>query len=383
MINEAKSGFSGVLDYLPIILILGIILGYGGYLTLFGALIITFIFLFSKIKYPIILGATITNIVTVAFINVTLGGKIETLVSLLFLSSLITILLSNTNIHKRTILSVPKAVSSGFITGCITSAIILIFPTLFNLKAYGATFLINFNSLLYQPINEQALCCSLVVLTIYYYLSKLKSKWLPKGFISVVTGSFINFIYHMDLTTIDIGIKNLNKVATGNFANIAHLLLFSFLIALVMIVQSLSTMKALKIKGFEKRILFLQGVSNFISSFLGAYSGSVAYIPTKENKINKLKTKIPTIIEFLVLLLFVIFFKEISSLIPVCCCSMLLIIKGYEILKQNIQAISYKNIQNKTIFYGCFLTSIYNINLAIVLSIIITLIINTKESRQK
>lgn len=378
---EIRSSLNGVLDYIPIICILGIIIGFGSYTTLLGALIISIVFLLGKVKTPFIYAIPITLAIAISGANVVLGGKFETLLSLIFISSIITILISLTNICKKTILTVPKSVSNGFITGAIAATIIIITPTIFALKPYSATFLIDFSNMFQVNLNENAICCSFIVLVCYYYLSKLKYKFLPCAFLSTVAGCLINYFYNMNLPAINLGISQLKQVASADFNNIFHLILFGFLISLVLISQTLSSLKTLKIKGIEKKVLFLQGISNLIGSFLGAISGSIAPIPSKKIKSNK-KTYLTNIVEIIILLAFVLFFQKIGNFIPICCCSTILIIKAFEVIYQNFRSLKYKNLHSKTIFYVCFLTSIYNINLAIVLCIILTLIINTKESKQ-
>lgn len=364
MQNKLKTGLKGVSDYIPILLLLGILTGFGAHTTLFGALIITFCFLIFKKDASFLFGASIVYAVTVAGANVSLGGKSETLYAVLFLSSLITIALSFLNIYKKTILTIPKAVSSGVISGCALGAAILSLPLILGHKTFTSTFLM-FNSTgnFFSNINEFSLVIFAVILGSFYYFSKIKS--LPAYFLSWFTGIIVSIIYKMDLSSIKLGLENFKIPVNADFANIAHVLLFALLISIVCIAQILSSARKLK----PKKILLLTGVSGAISSMAGAISGGV--VPCK------IKSRYLTLVEFILLLIFVIFYNKISSFIPMVSVASIAFIKCLGLIKHYIQSQKNKNIQSKIIFCICFLSSFYNIIFGVILAIILTLITKT------
>ncbi|MDO5437910.1 MAG: hypothetical protein Q4F80_06920, partial [bacterium] len=125
MAKEIKGGLKGVLECIPIILTLGILTGFGAYTTLFGALIISFVFLIFNLRLPFVYSITIPIAAAIGGMNVFLGGKSETLFSMLFISSIFMILFSLTGICKKTVLNVPRSVSAGFITGTAACGFLL------------------------------------------------------------------------------------------------------------------------------------------------------------------------------------------------------------------------------------------------------------------
>lgn len=376
MAKEIKGGLKGVLECIPIILTLGILTGFGAYTTLFGALIISFVFLIFNLRLPFVYSITIPIAAAIGSMNVFLGGKSETLFSMLFISSIFMILFSLTGICKKTVLNVPRSVSAGFITGTAACGFLLALPLIFGQKTFSSVSLM-FNSKegLFSTVNEFSFITALSVAAIYHYLLKLKIKSLPCAFIAILAGALINFIFKMNLASIKCGFENFQTVANADFGNFTHLLLFGFLLSLVFTVQTLSNLKFLKKKTNEKKVLIISGISNLISSMTGTIAGTVSH-PVKSD------FSLP-LIETVLLSVFVIFFEKISAFIPISAVSAILALNCYETIKYNFQSQKIKNNQAKIIFISCFLTCLYNIVLGIILSVILTLIIRTKKNDKK
>lgn len=366
MQNELRGSLKGVLNYIPILLLLGILTGFGAHTTLFGAFAISFCFLIFKRNLSFLFGASIVYAITVAGANVSLGGRSETLYAVLFLSSLITIAFSFLNVYKKTILTIPKAVSSGIMSGCALGVWVLSLPLILGHKTFTSIFLM-FNSTgnFFSNINESSLIIFAVILGSFYYFSKIKS--LPAYFLSWLTGIIVSIIYKMDLNSIYLGLENFKIPVNADFANMAHILLFALVISIVCISQILSSARKLK----PKKIILLTGISGAISSIGGAISGGI--VPCKN------KSRYMVLAEFILLLIFVIFYNKISSFIPMVSVASVAFIKCLGLIKHYIQSQKNKNIQSKIIFCVCFLSSFYNIIFGVILAIILTLITKTPK----
>ena len=176
-----------------------------------------------------------------------MGGKSETLFALLFVSSLLTILISLLNVHKKTLLTIPKPVISGFMTGCFVSALMLSIPLMFGQKTFSSLpLMLNSKVSLFSNVNEISIVFSCLTFAIYYYFSKSKIKILPSAFLAVIFTGFINYFYGFNLENIYIGIKAFTPVATADFGHFIRLLFSGILLSLVIVVETLLNLKISK-----------------------------------------------------------------------------------------------------------------------------------------
>ena len=91
------------------------------------------------------------------------------------------------------------------------------------------------------------------------------------------------------------------------------------------------------------------------------------------------KNRFLTVVEAVVLLLFVIFFEKISTFIPIASISAILFITSYEAIKNAILAQRIKNVQSKIIFSICLICSLCNIILGFMIAIVFALVTKTKK----
>ena len=376
--NLTLGSLKEVLDYLPIILVLGIIAGFGSFTTLIGAFILSLVFLIFGKKYSFIFAPTVAFVLSAASINVSLGGKSETLFALLFVSSLLTILISLLNVHKKTLLTIPKPVISGFMAGCFVSALMLSIPLMFGQKTFSSLpLMLNSKVSLFSNVNEISIVFSCLTFAIYYYFSKSKIKILPSAFLAVIFAGFINYFHGFNLENIYIGIKAFTPVATADFGHFIRLLFSGILLSLVIVVETLLNLKiSKKMNGMTKspkKPLFLLGLANALASITGSVGGTLAI--RNENG----KKKLLTLIEAVVLFFFIMFFEKISSFIPICAIGSILFIKSYEIIKNYILAQKIKIFSSKIIFAICLFATFYNVIFGLMVSIVFALIVKTRK----
>lgn len=384
MINDIKGSLKGVLDNLPYIMALGIIMGTGAYATVFGALIISAANLFTRNKKTLIYSATAVLCAVLSAIVVIFKGNLEHLWAVLFIAGIITGVIG-CFIPKKTILSIPKSISSGFMTGCLICILILCFPLIMGQSTY-ATFPLMVISK-YNPfsyVNENALICSITVFVVYHYLTKTNMKFIPKSIISVIIPSIINLLFNMNLILSTDRIEFFTPVAKGDFGKTVYVILFGLLVSTVMVVQTLSNLKALGIRNkMKKPVLLIEGISNTLGAMTGTIAGVVSYAPSKEAVQNKSKNNISEFIIVFILLICSIFFKNTIGLIPVCAVSAILFIKLYETIKYNLHSQKIKNINSKIIFWICLISTVINIIFGLAVSIVLTFIITVKNKKPK
>ena len=379
--NVLKTDFKDVLNYIPHLFILGLLAGFGSYTALTGAFIITLVFLFFGRKYSFIYGSTVVFVLSAASLNVSLGGRSETLFALLFISSLITILFSFLNVCKKTVLSIPKPVSNGFITGCFLSAFFLCIPLILGEKTFCSFHLmLNTKSGIFNSINENAFIIALLTVVIYNYLLKLKIKYLPSSFTACILAGIASFLYNFNLDCINLGYTGFTPVTSADFGHFVRLFASGILLSIVMTSETLLNLKALKKTKNEnkvpKKILFLTGISNLVSSI----TGSIAGVMTGGNKTTKTKT----LVEAFVLFIFIIFFNEISPFITAASIASILAFDLWKAVKNKLLAQKNKTFCAKAIFLFCLLITLYNIILGIMFSIVFTLIMaRTKQKTEK
>lgn len=376
--NSILESLKEVLDYLPIIFVLGIITGFGPYTTIVGGFIISFVFFVFGKKYSFIFAPTIVYATVLASLNVSLGGRSETLFALLFVSSLITILISILKIHRKTVLTVPKPVIQGFMTGCFLSAFILSLPLIFGQKTFSTLgLMLSSKGHFFAQINEISLVFACLTFAIYYYLKKFKIKFISPAFMAVIIAGVINYFYNFNLENIYIGIKNFTPVATADFGHFIRLLISGLILSLIMTTETLLNLRASKKTNNEikspKMPVFLVGLANLFASVTGSIAGVLA------KKSENGKNRFLTVVEAVVLLLFVIFFEKISTFIPIASISAILFITSYEAIKNAILAQRIKNVQSKIIFSICLICSLCNIILGFMIAIVFALVMKTKK----
>ena len=194
---------------------------------------------------------------------------------------------------------------------------------------------------------------------------------------AVIIAGVINYFYNFNLENIYIGIKNFTPVATADFGHFIRLLISGLILSLIMTTETLLNLRASKKTNNEikspKMPVFLVGLANLFASVTGSIAGVLA------KKSENGKNRFLTVVEAVVLLLFVIFFEKISTFIPIASISAILFIISYEAIKNAILAQRIKNVQSKIIFSICLICSLCNIILGFMIAIVFALVMKTKK----
>ncbi len=365
-----------VFEYIPVLFILGILTGFGSFTAIFGAFIMSFVFIIFKRDFSFIAGVSVLFAVALAFFNVSSGGRSETLFALLFVTSLITILFSFLNEDNKLFSDIPKPVSSGFITGAFACAFVLVFPLICGVKTFGSTpLMFNSKHSIFVSINQNALICALCAAVIYHYLKKFKIKFLPPSFIAVLSGGVINYIYKFGLGCVNIGINSFSPVVTANFGHFMRLLFFGFILAALISSETFLNLKAAKKADYTfKKTLLFTGISNMISSVTGSISGTIA--GARKNR------KYTAVFEAAILFIFVLFFDKIGSFIPISAAASVFAIKMYETIKNRICAQKVKTFSSKIIYIFCAFAAFFNITAGFIFSFTFYLIFKILKKHQ-
>lgn len=376
MITDIKSGLKNVLEYILITASLGIITGFGTYTTLFGALILTFVFLVFYKNVPLIFSVTITAAASMAFFNVALGGRSSTLFAMLFISSLI--LAGSAFIKKENLkyLKPPKPISEGFFTACAIICFLLSFPLFLGHKTFSSINLM-FGSIysVFQNCNEFAIAITLLVFACYHYLSNSKIKHMPAMFLSVTAAGIINGMYGAPLDSAASGFQNLRFVVAADFGHFFLLLFCSLLLACIIFVQTNICSDLVGIKS-NKRMLFLTGVTGVFGSMSGFVTGSVACAPTKRVTNDGGKSKTVSFVEFAILIIIILFFAKIAPNIPTCALGAALAHECFLIIKKSFIAQKPKLLLVKIVYAVSLILTLINLISGVLFAIGVTIFTN-------
>ena len=361
MKEDFKGAFKGALEYIPVLLALGIITGCGFQTTLFGAIVISLVFCFVNIKLPYIFAPSILFVLFLSGANACLGGSYEGLFSLLFFTSIFTIIIS-LFIKRKTVYKIPNSIYKGFLSGIISSGFILSLSLIFGHKMFSSIAAIQYSSTgFFEFVNLNSIVAAVTTLVLYYYLKKIKEGYFPSSFIAVVGATFISCFYKLDLPSINTGLRILKPISNENIFDGIYLILLSIICAYILSYQLLLTIKASRKNSSVKKILLFSGLSNLLSSLFGFISGSISPSATKDGHFAGSKTNYCNLFSTALFLIFGFLCVRFADYIPMSAVSAILFIKCYEILKNLILSEKKKSVKSKIIYVLSFLTCLYNI----------------------
>jgi len=375
------SSFKEICEYLPALFILGIITGFGSYVTLTGALIVSVLFFLLGRKYNFVFGVTIVYALAAAFFNSYLGGRYSTLLALLFLSSLFLIIFSFFNISKKMGRIIPLYVSNGFITGALFSCAVLCLPLMTGEKTFSSIpLMLSSRAGFFVDVNENAVVISVLTMVIYHYLSKLKLKCLPCACLAVFCAGVINLLYGFNLDNISLGFHGFLNDSGADFGNFFELLFFAFVLALLSGAEIFVNLRGSKKLQNEskspKKLFLLSGFSSIMAAFAGSVGGAIV-------KPNSNGSKNLTLVEAVVLLIFTIFFNEIAPFVLIPSVAAILTVNLCKIAKNKILAQKIKTRYPKVIFYLCLFSTLYNIVFGVMVAAVFSLLIKTPNKSKK
>ena len=361
MKEDFKGAFKGVLEYIPVLLALGIITGCGIQTTLFGAIVISLVFCFVNIKVPYIFAPSILFVIFLSGANSYLGGSYEVFFSLLFFTSIFIIIIS-LFIKRSNVYKIPKSIYKGFLSGIFSIGLILSLSLIFGHKMFSSIALIQYSRTgFFDVVNINSIVMAVLTLVLYYYLKKIKEHYFPPSFTAIVAVSFISFFYKLDIPSINTGLKILKPISNENIFDGIYLILLSIICAYILSYQTLFTIKTSGKNSSIKKILLFSGLSNLLSSLFGFISGSISPNATKDAYFAGSKTNWCGSFSTVLFLISGLLCIHFSNFIPISAVSAILFIKCYEILKNLILSQSKKSAKAKIFFVLSFITCLYNI----------------------
>ncbi len=325
-----KKDYGFLFDLIPIVAGMGILVGFGGYLTLFGFFISSVLSLIFKSKNLFII--SIPSCIFLGCANYFLGGKVDSLLSLLFLSGIFFML------YPILKLKADERLKKVYFNSLFVTAILFAIPVLLGLKTVSS-FNLFFDYDFFQPVSQNEIILSLLFFAFYYFFANKK---VPKIFFSLVCTCFVNFIFGLSYISLAYGINSVKFPASADFAHIFKLLCLSFLFVFV-------TNEFIPKRIINKKNLLLTGCSLILSSITGVISGSVSRFFIKSNGVKLL---------YAIFLFFVLFeYGNVAKFIPLSVVMSTLLLYLTQYLIKNIK-MSFKTRFEKVIFVGYFLLSI-------------------------
>jgi len=216
---------------------------------------------------------------------------------------------------------------------------------------------------------------------LYHYLRDSKIKNYPIGFITITIASIVNIIYGSPLESAASGFQNFKPVINADFGSFFVTLFCAILLASIIFTQTNICTDLFRIKS-NKRMLFLTGVTGAFGSISGFITGLAAPYPTKKAAGLKGKTKIVTMVEFLLLLFMTLFFAKIAPNIPSCTLGVILAIKSVRIIKKYFTLQKPKFLLIKGIYGICFILTVYNLTIGLLFCITLTLFLNSLHHKK-
>ncbi len=374
MFNDLKSAFKETFDYIPMIMFIGLISGIGSYNALVGTFIISLIFCLFKVRLPLICAPTIPFALALTCGNTVLGGKNETLCTILFAAGIFSLLFIFLKNCKNLMLNIPKCVSSGFLSSIFIQGAVLSLSLILGNKILSSVlFIPHIKGDFFAQCFEGGIVLAILYGVIYYYLRKIHIP-LPFIFFSAVIAGFINYFYKLDPNMANYGLSSFKFILDWNLLQDFQIIFISFFLSILLVVATLNSTKN---KSKENKNILLVGFSNIISSLFGTIAGTIQSIKTSPDKKDN---KYVILFNTLFILLLVLNFNNIIRFIPLSLIGAVCFLECLRFLKVHFFIFKKQNLKSKIIFVSCFLSCLYNVILGIAVGFIFTLWTRTKEN---
>ena len=378
---------AGIIAF-PQALAFGVASGFGAIAGLWGAIILSLTTGFLGENLPLVSGPTAPVAIVLASAYTFISGDISKLILILVMASMLQIIISLTSIPNL-IKYVPYPVISGFLSGIGAIIIILQFPVLIGTIAKSSTLetLLHAGQILSNfDINSTIL--GLSTLFILFFTPKFISKIIPTQLFALIIMTAITYYFNIDVEKISAINATLPQLYLPKLN--LEVLYSTFPIALTLAFvasnESLLTGVILdsltKKKHNSKKLIFMQGLGNFICAITGSMLGSAATMRSVAAVKNGAITKLTTILSALFLAL--VFFKcnWFISQIPICVLAAILIKIGLDII--DFKVFRILNFAPKddlaVLFAVLFLTIFYNLIFAIAVGIVLSSLLYAKRT---
>lgn len=287
-------------------------------------------FLFGSSRHLVIGPTTILSLIvsglTKSFIDE--DEKVKSALLLSFVSGVILIILRFLRAGFLTcLLSFP--VSTGFISGAAILITFSQFKHMFGMKTLeSSSSLIEFIKALIKyrgGVNPWSILMFVVALAFIMTLKKIKyTKFIPGPLLSLIISSLLCYGFKLDsIANIDIIKtipKGLPKPILPFSANFLHVLPYSIIVSLIIIIEAISIAKPIsskvgyKINGNQE--LFSLGLANMIGSFFHAYPSTGSLTRTAVNVSVGAKSLISGLISSIIVLFTLLFLTDLLYYIP-------------------------------------------------------------------
>ena len=378
---------AGIIAF-PQALAFGVASGFGAIAGLWGAIILSLTTGFLGENLPLVSGPTAPVAIVLASAYTFISGDISKLILILVMASMLQIIISLTSIPNL-IKYVPYPVISGFLSGIGAIIIILQFPVLIGTIAKSSTLetLLHAGQILSNfDINSTIL--GLSTLFILFFTPKFISKIIPTQLFALIIMTAITYYFNINVEKISAITATLPQLYLPKLH--LEVLYSTFPIALTLAFvasnESLLTGVILdsltKKKHNSKKLIFMQGLGNFICAITGSMLGSAATMRSVAAVKNGAITKLTTILSALFLAL--VFFKcnWFISQIPICVLAAILIKIGLDII--DFKVFKILNFAPKddlaVLFAVLFLTIFYNLIFAIAVGIVLSSLLYAKRT---
>ena len=378
---------AGIIAF-PQALAFGVASGFGAIAGLWGAIILSLTTGFLGENLPLVSGPTAPVAIVLASAYTFISGDISKLILILVMASMLQIIISLTSIPNL-IKYVPYPVISGCLSGIGAIIIILQFPVLIGTIAKSSTLetLLHAGQILSNfDINSTIL--GLSTLFILFFTPKFISKIIPTQLFALIIMTAITYYFNIDVEKISAINATLPQLYLPKLN--LEVLYSTFPIALTLAFvasnESLLTGVILdsltKKKHNSKKLIFMQGLGNFICAITGSMLGSAATMRSVAAVKNGAITKLTTILSALFLAL--VFFKcnWFISQIPICVLAAILIKIGLDII--DFKVFRILNFAPKddlaVLFAVLFLTIFYNLIFAIAVGIVLSSLLYAKRT---
>ncbi len=218
------------------------------------------------------------------------------------------------------------------------------------------------------------------IIFIFLFPKKFK-KFIPAQIIVFILAILINSFLNADVERISELPRVLDfSLAVPNFENVAHLILPSFNIALILMIKSVSSVLSVgnqtKTPSNVNRELFALGVGNIIMSFFSCIPAGASFSPIQVAIITGAKTRLAAVFHSVSLVIILLAFAPLMTSLPLAVLAGILVHTGLVMIKKI-------SLQNPVSLCTIVMMLFFDISIAIALSCLFAFLLSKYQNRNK
>lgn len=391
LVGDSFGALSAAIVALPQLLAFGVVTGFGASAGIWGAVILCLISGILGTKAPFISGITGPITIVIASMMHALEGDISSVILIIAMAGILQTILAFTS-FPTIIKYMPYPVISGFMNGIGIILIIMQLNPLLGLSAKSNTIECMHSFITNLPLyNKDALLIGVITLLILFLTPRKLNKIIPSQAIALVACTYLSIKLGLNVEKISEISINLPQfhIPKSNLHDIITYSHYAITLAIILCVESLLTGlvsdSLLKTKTTSKRFLFSQGVGNICCALTGSVPGTAATMRTVAAINSGATTRIATLINPIILALFVFKFSPYVAQIPLAVLAGILIKIGVDII--DIKLLKVLKYAPKDDFYVLFLvfflTVFYNLIVAVGAGITLSALLYAKRIADK